>query len=45
MIEFGVGIGFVGIVVSLFGGNVIIIDWKMVLNIIRMNVEGNLGKN
>lgn len=45
VIELGAGTGFAGIVASLLGGNVTITDRKMALNITRMNVEGNLGKN
>ena len=45
VIELGAGTGFAGIVASLLGGNVTITDRKMALNVTRMNVEGNLGKN
>ena len=45
VIELGAGTGFAGIVASLLGGNVTITDRKMALNVTRMNVEGNLGKD
>lgn len=45
VIELGAGTGFAGIVASLLGGNVTITDRKMALNVTRINVEGNLGKN
>lgn len=45
VIELGAGTGFTGIVASLLGGNVTITDRKMALNVTRMNVEGNLGKD
>lgn len=44
MIELGAGTGFVGIIASLLGGRVTITDRRMVLNVTRMNVEGNLGE-